>query len=404
MTTIKKICLEGLLIRLIVLIIILIFSDNLTTGFLRSTYISDDLRYIDGAVIYSETATSIIDIEAFGAAYVAVGDYVGDESRLQLWYWIMCILMYIFKYPVIVKIINIILGVLCIAYIYKLCLRVYPKKKKIAILAAKLYAFFPYPVFFCCFLYKDQFLTLITLAIFYIACAPRSQFSLVRLLKITALLLIFSFIRSGLVPILLVSIGLIEINKSTIKLSTKPIRVLVISLVTITVAYYMYVSFANTILYKLEAYTGSRASDSVYEGTTIRYFLINNIYDIWKLPFAYAFTIIQPLYIGGKIVNWESIVAILNVCNIPIVIVNVLYIFMKKSNKIFWISIMLLYAVMLFVSMGISRHFYYLLPYTFIFYADAIYSRNEIINTVNKASMAISACIAILIIPFLGVS
>lgn len=404
MSTIKKICLEGLLIRLIVLILILIFSDHLTTGYLRSNYDSDDLRYIDGAVMYSETATSIIDIDAFGAAYISVGDYVGNSDRLQLWYWIMCILMYIFKYPIVVKIINIFIGVWCIAYIYKLSLRVYPQKKKIAILAAKLYAFFPYPVFFCCFLYKDQFLTLITLALFYTASAPRTQFSPVRFLKIVALLLIFSFIRSGLVPILLLSIGLIMINKSKIKLSTKPIRVLIISLITIMLAYYVYISFANTILYKLEAYTGSRASDSIYEGTTIRYFLINNIYDIWKLPFAYAFTIIQPLYIGGKIINWESIVAILNVCNIPIVIVNVLYIFMKKSNKIFWISIMLLYAVMLFVSMGISRHFYYLLPYTFIFYADAIYSRNEIIYTVNKASMAISAFIAILMIPFLGVS
>ena len=400
MTTIKKICMEGLLVRLIALIIVSVFSDSLTTGYLRSSYASDDLRYIDGAVIYSENAKSIIDVPEFASAYVTVGDNVGISDMLQLWYWIICILMYIFKYPIIIKIINIFIGVICIAYIYKLCLRIYPSNQKIAILASRLYAFFPYPVFFCCFLYKDQFLTLITLLLFFTVCGNETIFRFKEMMKILILLVVFSFIRSGLTPILLLTISLIEINKSKLSFSHRKIKIIAISIITVVLTLYLYVYFSEIIIHKLEAYTSSRGNDNAISGATISYVTINTISGFWKLPFAFIFTIIQPLYIGGKITNWEGVVSILNVCSIPIVILNLIYIFKKKNNSIFWYSLMIIFAIMLYVSMGITRHFYYLLPFIFIFYSDALLSGNQIIRTINKAAIIFSFAYATMIIAY----
>lgn len=150
-TKIKKICIGGLLVRIVALILTLSFSNQLTTGYMRSTYQSDDLRYLDGAIAYRDAATQLIDPPAFLISFLSTGDDVGYSDDIALWYWLMCIFMYVFKSPIIAKLINILFGVWSIYYIYKLCEVAYPRKRKVASLAASLYAYFPYPVFFCCF-------------------------------------------------------------------------------------------------------------------------------------------------------------------------------------------------------------------------------------------------------------
>lgn len=387
---ISKICLWGLIVRLIALSLTLMFSDNLTTGYLRSNYDSDDLRYMDGAIIYSETASSIIDVPAFISAFRTFNDNVGLSEDIALWYWLMCIMMYIFKYPIIVKIINILFGVICISLIYKICKFVFPHKEKIGILASSLYAFFPYPVFFCCFVYKDQFLTLILLSIIYIVYKNSTIINIKSIIQLTILLIAFNLIRSGLLPIILICIGYIEFKKNPKKYGlSKPINTFILVSITAIFVYYLYMHFSDIISHKFKSYVENRIQVGS-GGDTISYFIINSPLDLWKAPLAYAFTIIQPLYTGSKILNWSSIVGILNACTIPIMIVSVYYWFIKKSNNVFWMSIMILFMVMLIVSMGISRHFYYLLPFVFIFYSDAIVSESPSVKSLNKVGIGLA--------------
>lgn len=396
-----SICLYAFLIRIIALIIVSNFSYLLTTGYLRSTMESDDLRYEAGALIYSQRAKSIIDVSAYIDAYMSVGDNTGLSNSIEIWYWIMCVLMYVLQSSIIIKIVNIIFAVCCVALIYKLCMLAYPDNKRIAVKAAKLYAFLPYPVFFSCFLYKDQFLTLIILSIIYIVYRYDTIFKPKRIISITILLAIFTMLRSGLLPILVACIGIILLKKSGRKI-TFNIKTFSLLLITVIASYYLYGLYSEIIIHKLEAYVLERAGSFDLKGSTIQYFLINNVWDIWKLPFSYVFTLIQPLYVGGRLINWESFVSILNVVFIPVVIGNFIYMFKKnKGNPALWLAIMLLYTVMLVVSMGVGRHFYYLLPFPIIFYSDYSYSFPALASTTKKISFTLACLYLCILIPFM---
>lgn len=394
-----SICLYAFIVRIVALIIVCNFSNLLTTGYLRSTMISDDLRYEAGAFAYSQSAKSIIDISAFVDAYLSVGDNTGLSDSIALWYWIMCVLMFICRNVIIVKIINIIFSVGCVALIYKLSKIAYPYNGKIAEKAAKLYAFLPYPVFFSCFLYKDQFLTLILLLIIYIVYKYDTIFTIRRLLFLVLLMAVFSMIRSGLLPVLIVCISIILLKKSERKI-TFNFKTVVLLLLTVTVSYYLFGLYAEVITHKLEAYVFDRVDSSDLKGSIIQYFLINDIQDIWKLPFSFVFTLAQPLYTGGFIINWESLVSIFNIVFIPIVVANFVYIFKRnKGNLTLWIVIMLLYVIMLVVSMGVGRHFYYLLPFPIIFYADYMYRFPVMASNTKKISCILVYIYLLALIP-----
>lgn len=394
-SNINRICIRGFVIRLIALAITLLFSNQLTTGFMRSNYDSDDLRYADGGLYYGQHANSLIDVESFVDAFLSVGDYTGQASDIALWYWLVCILSYIFKSTVIVKIVNILFGVACIKIIYELCRIVYPGNEKIAELAAKLYAYMPYPVFFSCFLYKDQFLCLIFLLIFYLVYKSKNLFNFRDLALLTILLVLFTLTRSGMLPILIACVGYIEYNKADNKYN-KTFYTFISIIVTFVAGYYLYLYNMDVINHKLDAYVANRAGGSTYNGTFIQHVMVNNIWDIWKIPFAFLFTILQPLYIGGKIENWNELTGFFNIAFIPVVIGNGLYIFCKeKNNKIFWIVMMVIFSIMIFVSLGVFRHFYYLMPLPMIFYADYFLlhgSKNR--QMVRKASISVTTVYA----------
>lgn len=393
-----SICLYAFWLRIVALIIVCNFSHLLTTGYLRSTMESDDLRYEAGALIYSQNAQSIVDIGAYVDAYLIVGDSTGLSDSIEIWYWILCVLMFIFHDGIVVKVINIIIGVGCVALIYKLCKLTYPDNGKIAEKAAKLYAFFPYPVFFSCFLYKDQFLTLIILSIIYIVYKYDSIFTIKRLLSLSFLLAIFTMIRSGLLPILIVCIGLILLKKSGRKIALN-LRTITLLLIAAVISYYLFKLYAEVIAHKLEAYVLGRVGSADLKDSSIQYFLINNVWDAWKLPFSFVFTLVQPLYTGGRFISWESFISVLNIVFIPVVIGNFVYMFKKsKGDSTLWLAMMLLYAVMLIVSMGVGRHFYYLLPFPIIFYADYVYRFPVLASNTKKVSFTLAYIYLLLVL------
>lgn len=211
----------------------------------------------------------------------------------------------------------------------------------------------------------------------------------------------FTLIRSGLLPLLVLCIGYTEVQKNKERYGLhNPLKNILLCTITLILTIVFYIMFADVIMHKYEAYVANRASGA--EESTITYFTINGPKDIWRAPFAYIFTIIQPLYIGGKVTNWSGVVSILNACSIPVVIVNLYYWIGRKTNKLLWITVMVLFMVMLIVSMGISRHFYYLLPFVFIFYADAIVSGNQKTKNLNDAGILLAVVYStIFIIPTL---
>lgn len=401
MNEIRKICIHGFVVRSLTLCFVLLFSNHLTTGYLRSTTISDDVRYEQGALIYSKVASNVIDVNAFAIAFSSVDDNIWLSDSIQVWYWIVCILTYIFKSSVIVKLINILFSVICIYLIYKLSKIVYFNNEKIAILAAKLYAYCPFPVIFCCFLYKDQFLTLVLLTIFYFCLKVDNILKPWNVAKLVSLLLLFNFLRSGLLPVLILCIGILELKKreSSFRLNSKSILLI---LLTVVGVYLLYSRDSSIIMHKIDAYVLSRANDQSLNGHLISNFFINDIFDIWKLPLAYIFTLVQPFYLGGLVINWESFTSIFNCLFIPVAVGNLIYIFrMKKTNNHFWICVMILYAVMLLVSLGVGRHYYYLLPYTMMFFSDYYVNGNSRTKVIHMSLVILSVIYFVYCLPAL---
>lgn len=162
----------ALIARLFMLTIVFLLSDYFSQGFIGSENYYDDFRYEAGGLYYMQNATSIIDIQSFADAYASVNDWVGYKlstpfTSTPLWYWVVCIVMYIFKTKWAVRILNIFLSAFAVGYVYRFSELVYGEKT--AEKASLLLALLPYPVIFSCFAYKDQLVMLLTFCLLYTA-------------------------------------------------------------------------------------------------------------------------------------------------------------------------------------------------------------------------------------------
>jgi hypothetical protein len=342
-------------------------SSSLTEGFISSTITNDDVRYEQGAKAYSETAIKLIDKTAFIGAFSDLNDNVGYSDEFQLWYWVVCIVAYLTKGTFVVHLLNLFFGALCVYYVYKLAEIKYGPI--IAKTAANLYAYFPYPVFFCSFLYKDQLVTLIALLIFYIAVNQNVRKKKFRgavydYVCLFFLIAIFSFLRSGLTGLLVFIVFIIVTEGTKYQLKFN-IRGIIMFLPFAAIAmFFIYYSFGD-VSYKFMAYVTDRAS---YNNIT-SFLWIKKWTDIYKIPIAFFYALVQPINTGfNRITSWSDIVGYLNIVSIFIAICNLFYLFTFKLKKnALYISFLILYVVTITTSLGIFRHYYYLYPFSVIF-------------------------------------
>ena len=108
---IKNILIAAFLIRLIMMVIVM-FSGSWSGAFFGDITRGDDWRYLAGAENYLKSADSLIDREAFTSSYAVYGDWVGYESQNilvspVLWYWIVCVVVYITKTKWAISFLNI---------------------------------------------------------------------------------------------------------------------------------------------------------------------------------------------------------------------------------------------------------------------------------------------------------
>ena len=324
----KKIFFRALLIRLLTLLLIFSFSGSFEEGFIESSTYYDDYRYEQGAFEYAEKANSLIDISAFTAAYATVGDWVGYhfiENPLDsspLWYWIVCIVTYIFRIKWIIRILNVILASLAIVFVGEfanmLC------SKKATNMAIFLLTFLPYPVIFSCFAYKDQLIMLCTFYLLYVAMQYRlyARINKIQTIIFVIAAIILLFTRGGLTAVVLALCAYIAFIKS-FRLKIRKKQIILLILVVAGLVAVISRSF-DTILFKMQYYF-TRHKETL-GGTTIRFITINGLGDIYKLPFTYIFSIIMPIHLFGNIKSWYSIVANCNVIMTPIAVGATLYI------------------------------------------------------------------------------
>ena len=373
----KRIFLAAFLVRLAMLIIILLVGGEMAKGFIDSTIYYDDYRYELGAKRYAERAESIIDVDVFTDVFDALDDRTGHylENPIDhspLWYWIVCVLLYITKTYLSVRLLNILLAAMAVIYVYKLARDLLGEKA--ARLAALLLMFLPYPVIFSCFGYKEQLVMLTTFYLLYQAYHFRltRSISRVSVLGVILAVITLTLIRGGLSSILYVlclAIALQDVVRNFFKEKPGKLK-LTIMIIAVLLVIALLIRTSGTIIYKLNFYL--KHNEETVVGSNISIFTISSITQIYKLPFSYIFSMVMPIGLNVGWSSWYGVVAHLNVLMTPIAVGAGLYFFKKKKNWFTYLVCLGYYLISIMTSLNIFRHYYSLIPLSLMFFSAYI--------------------------------
>ena len=136
--------------------------------------------------------------------------------------------------------------------------------------------------------------------------------------------------------------------------------------------------------------------------TTISKIQVRNIKEIYKLPFSYAFAMIQPFtqsYFGeSELSFWAHTIAKLNVSIFPVAIGSLIYVIKKKDDWFYWIITFIMYASIISLSIGISRHYLFLIPIEMINYS--LFLKDEPKGSQYRMVVALGSILLFLVILF----
>lgn len=345
----------GFALRLLLLITILLLPK---VG-IEPYFISDDIKYESHAITYIRNASSLFDGKALAA--------VIDAYMQPFWPLVTCLLAYAFRSIYAGRFLNIILSTACIKLIYNITLLISGKSKP-ALKAARIFAYLPLTLFTCCFPIKDIFIMYGVLYAFYVFLMVQNhkKVKIIQFIWCALLLIGVYFSRGAVTEFLLILFGVyiaIGFAKSK-KYWSLAVTILVFIAFIIIFGNRIYEAF----FIKVEDYGGDTGL-----GNGIRYVQINGITDIYKLPFTYFFATLQPITLNllkmGRSSLWLTIITNLNVSIYPIATGNFIYIFFKKRNRFFWWSTFIFYSAVIILSIGVFRHYLFLLPVQIINYS-----------------------------------
>ena len=360
----KKIAYYGILLRLFVLLLIALLSDYFGIYFMPDEQIHDDYKYIYFAETYRDVAYSIWDYEAFVNASASVRHYV-ENSLDNLWFAFLAVTIYIVRYEWIIRIINILFAGISVYLLYDLAEKVYDRR--VAAFASKLLAYLPYPVIFSCYIFKDQFVMfLLLLELRFIWQCKEAKTGFKDYIFALLVLIVIRYTRSGLDILLILFFGIYMIFNS-IKGKKLSIYTLATFILLACIVIFEGDFLISSVTYKLNAYLSNR---DFYASRIIRYMSINEITDIYRLPFSYALISILPLNLSIPLTTWYGIITKVNLCMIPVAIGNIINMVRPKRDYLFyWGSLMLIFCTIIMSSM-IFRHYYCFLPISFMHFSD----------------------------------
>lgn len=341
-----KIFIYAILIRLLFLTITIIFRFSIPP-----TLYTDDLFYTSIAETYLSISRSLFDQSAF----LASGGSLTDDP---LYYLLITLVTFVTRSTLSLRLLNIIFSSLCIFPIYSIVRR-YGNKKQ-AVLAIIIFSFLPYSIISSVFVIKDIFLMYIFLAVINqidIFSVNKKKGGLV---WIVLLLVLIFFSREGIAEITLLYFLITIFWKHLKKV---PIVFSLISLIVlITLIYYNAPTYFKSIIDKIEYYI-------VYErvSSPLSIVRIDNVLDFYKIPFLYLFALIQPIDIAFPLTSWFRVLTFANLSLLPIGLSNLMYLILKRkySVPVYWFTFLLFLGTIV-LSIGISRHYLFLLPFSII--------------------------------------
>ena len=372
---IHNVMLWGLLIRLA----LLIFMITIGTQWIEPYFISDDIAYERKAYRFMLYANGPFDF-----------DYLDEliSGYLQsFWPSVMCISAAIFHSYYAGRFINVVLSTLCVKVIYNLTY-ILCQKKNTAMLAGKLFAYFPINILLSCFPIKDIFLTTGVLYIFYIFLLMQNRYALhigqIILAIITAVCVYFT--RGAVIEMMSIFLVVFLLDGCIRQKRYNAAFFVVMATIAMWLVYGDRIMAA--FMTKIDDY-----SDYNTRANGLAMLQMQNPGQFYKLPFAYFFATLQPMKLNlmetGQ--TWLGIISLMNISMYPIAIGNFMYIFQKKHNFVFWLCGLIIYCAVISMSLGIFRHYMFLLPLIFINFS--LYAEG---NTKNRNTILVGGSIAIL--------
>lgn len=369
---IKRVIIFGFFLRIFTLLLIVFVLSEWVDPY----FISDDIQYEKIVKLYLNNASSVVDVNAFS--------YIGASGYLKVfWPWVLCISAYIFKTIYAGRFVNIILSTIAIGVVYKLTEAI-TENKMTAIKAGKLFAYLPITILTCCFPIKDIFLTLATLCVFLLFVKfEKGEHISSWFLIVDIFLCIGIYYTRGAVLELLVLFFLIYILKRYWNQHNYIVMILCF-FVGVAVVYLLKNEIFDAFQTKVNDY-----SDYGNRNTTISSIRIDSISQIYKLPFAYFFATLQPMTtnifdFSNQKGFWLSIISVLNISIYPIAMGNFLYIFKRKKDYLFWFTSGLMFVAVISLSLGVFRHYLFLLPVELINYSIETFGQSKVCRQIIR--------------------
>ena len=283
----------------------------------------------------------------------------------------MCISGYIFRTEYAGRIVNIIMSAIITIIIHDMTFDI-SNNHKTAIKAAKMYSYFPTTVIFSCFPFKDVYITLSVFFTFQtiIHIQKGEKLSIKRMIINTFLLIGLYYSRGAITELLIIFILLLFVFDSLKK--KKRFRLCLAILITLLSANMFTQSVILSFTKKLNDYFYTDFARNV--DSTIALIRIDSFSQIWKLPFAYIFALLNPFTMNwfepaksGSV--WAYLYSMGNIVAYPIAIGNVYYFFKHKRNLYIWMTSLVMYLSVVIMSLGISRHYFFLYPMSLVNYS-----------------------------------
>lgn len=374
---------KALVPRLLVLVFVILLSNLLGTEFDQHGINPDDRRYESAALIYADTADSVFDLDAFIEACREVNDvtyinYVDWFYSTPLWYWMVFIIVYLFKTIWIVRIVNILISCMTIIYLNKYCKMI--NGDLLAKKVTSLMIYLPCPLIFCCFAYKDQLVMFcIVYLMYWSTWIRRKEFKnrnrykanfLKKVCYATFVSLMLMSLRSGIGAILIIIfiLNALEFDQ-LVKDGRIRKRTIILAIGGIIAGIYIILDSFSTISYKIMYYFNRHTID--LEGSSIKVLAITSFADIYKLPATFIFSLVMPIRLFEKIDSWYNLVAGLNIVTVPVAVGATLFVIQKnKSDKFLYWGLIAVYLMSIIASITNFRHYFSLLPVIYIGFSE----------------------------------
>jgi len=376
----------GFALRLVMLIVIVYMLDGIWDIY----YLEDDKKYEELAAIYRANAQSLFDADLF--------DTITIGYAATFWPLIMCVTAKLFGTIYVGRFINVILSTICIAVTYNLCYEL-SGNQKTALTAARLFAFLPFSVLVACFPIKDIFIMLGTMYAFYIFVRIQNdrKVSVFQFVLLATLLICIYLSRGAVTELLLIYLLVYYLQKLI-----KAKRYLAAVLLFLCAAV-VFVVFRTAIIESFTTKLDTYGNYGVDEAVGLNAVRVTGLIDIYKLPLAYAFSMLQPLKlelftIADDTRPWRTVMTYANMTMYPVAVGAWLYMFVKKHNLFFWLSSFAMFSAVIMLSLGVSRHYLFLLPIHYINYA--LYMEDTHPNFKNRRTLVILGTFALVVLVF----